>query len=172
MNKSSMLMIVLLSAVLVPGCDPGDSRQSGCREAVEAGLAAAGQRLPPEAWFDDQPPACHDAAIESWARLLAQQCDPLWAFHAGRNDQPVGEQCASPAFDSAWNLGQMIGELEREQATIKAALQDETMAPHRHRELIHRGIVIERDLPQLQALARFDGLLAPVPVPDAPVSGN
>ncbi|MFU8877111.1 MAG: hypothetical protein ACNA7E_03145 [Wenzhouxiangellaceae bacterium] len=160
----------LAAALLIPvlpmlsGCD----RNSGCGPALEAAAAAADQRLPLEAWIDAQPQQCRAAATARWDEQLAAECAPLHAFHAGRGDREMSATCEGVELASAWNLGQMIGELEGELGQIRSALEEPELAPEARRDLRQREVVIERDLPQLQALARFDGLLPAAEIPDAP----
>jgi|GEM_PF-2138617 len=160
------LATVLLIPILfmLSGCD----RTSDCDPALEAAAAAADQRLPLEAWIDAQPQDCQAAAIARWDEHLAAECAPLHAFHAGRGDREMSGACEGVELNSAWNLGQMIGELEAELGQIRSALEEPELTPEARRDLRQRQVVIERDLPQLQALARFDGLLPAAEIPDSP----
>lgn len=159
---AAALLIPLL--IMLSGCN----RDSGCARALEAAEAAAAQRQPLEAWIDEYPENCRGAASARWDELLAAECDPLHAFHAGRNDRQMSDQCGGIALESAWNLGRMIGQLESELHELETALADAELTSEARRDLRQRQVVIQRDLPQLQALARFDGLLPVAPVPDRP----
>jgi len=120
------------------------------------------------AWIGDIDVACQARAETAWAELLRAECAPLIGFHAARNGvEPAGD-CAGAEFTSAVNLGRAIGEMERERGEIRNRLSSGAATDVEAKRLGRRLIVIERDLPQLEALARMQGLMPPAKVPDAP----
>lgn len=113
-------------------------------------------------------PACRAAATEAWFNAAgALDCSTRFAFSAARLGHEIDSDCAAAAYVNAARLGAMIGELERERAAIEIQLADENLDANARRDLRQRSITIDRDLPQLEGLARFDDLLPPAAVPDA-----
>lgn len=156
--------ITLLTAMLVAGC----AGMPDCRDGIAAGRAAAEAREPLGAWIDTVAPACRERARAAWAEPLAAACAPLYGFHAARQglERPAG--CAGVAFDEAWSLGEMLGRMAREQAGIERRLQSERIDPGERAGLRQQRIAIERDRPQLEAIARMEGWLPPADVPGPP----
>ena len=85
-------------------------------------------------------------------------CEPDRAFEQARLDRDPEPACQARAYADAWQLGQTLGAMERERdALIERAGQLDTSERMRLR-------VLERDIPQLEALARIEGHLAPVEI--------
>jgi len=61
----------------------------------------------------------------------------------------------------------MIAEMRGELDDIEQRLEDDALPDRTRRDLERRKIVIGRDLPQVEALARMDGYLPPAEVPDS-----
>lgn len=64
--------------------------------------------------------------------------------------------------DHAFNLGQAIHEYRAELDDIERELGDKDLDASRSRTLRRQQITLQRDLPQLEALARLEGWLPPV----------
>jgi hypothetical protein len=75
--------------------------------------------------------------------------------------------CSGAAFDQAWNLGAMLAAMRREQIEIERRLDTDDAAQPERARLRQRLIVIERDRPQLEAIARMEGWLPPARIPDS-----
>lgn len=161
MNRAG---ITLLALVLVAGC----AGTRDCRDGIAAGQAAAQAREPLGAWLSTVAPACRERARAAWSEPLAANCAPLYGFHAARNglERPAG--CAGVAFDEAWSLGEMLGRMAREQAAIDRRLQSDAVDDRERAGLRQQRIAIERDRPQLEAIARMEGWLPPADVPEQP----
>lgn len=134
------------------------------RDAASA--AGAAQR-----WLDPlletAPPDCHPPMVQAWLQAASDtSCTALLAFVAGRFEHPWPADCSEQRRPD-YELGRTIGALEREHAAIVARLDDPSLDPNTRRDLNQRRIVIERDLPELHALARFDALLPPARLDEA-----
>jgi hypothetical protein len=103
--------------------------------------------------------------MERWTSALAQECAPVFGFHAALTGTEAPADCAGNAFDSAWSLGEMIAEMRGELDEIEQRLEDDSLPGETRRDLKRRWIVIGRDLPQIEALARMDGYLPPAEIP-------
>lgn len=156
-----VLSLALGAAAMIGGCTGG-----GCDRAIERAGRAAGEKLALAQWIGAVDPACAGEAERVWAERLRTECAAVYAFHAARTGAERPGQCDNPAFDSAWNLGGMLDEMERERADIRNRLEEPSLAAETRRDLNRRLVVIERDLPQIEALARMDGYLPPADVPD------
>jgi len=153
--------ILLMQTIWLVGCaTPVD-----CGDAVSsAAIAGAGDQ-----WLATTlkrtPATCHAAATDAWLDAAAPSCSQRYAFAAARYQREASPSCAGDDFDSAANLGRMLGELERECAEIDLRLSAERLSAEDRRDLRQRQIVIGRDLPQVEALARMRGLLPPAEIP-------
>lgn len=145
---------------------------TGCAAPPDCGPALARARdagrhqLPLEQFIDSVPAQCRTDAEQTWAEILRTECEPLYGFHAGRTDRPVPAACHGEAFDNAWNLGQMLADLERERAELEVELATGRITPDRRTEIRRRVVAIERDLPEIRALARMEGFLPPARAPE------
>ena len=136
-----------------------------CGDAITraAAAGAGGEWL--ETTLNQAPDACHAAATDAWLNAAAPSCSERFAFAAARHQRETASSCGGDDFDSATSLGQMLGELERERAEIDLRLSAERLSAEDRRDLRQREIVIGRDLPQIEALARMRGLIPPARIP-------
>ncbi|MDT8322321.1 MAG: hypothetical protein RQ826_17540 [Xanthomonadales bacterium] len=155
--------MALAAVVVLAGC----AARTDCTQALELADEAARGQQPPGAWIDRVDAACSDAAMERWTSGVAGQCAPVFGFHAALSGAERPEACAGAGFDSAWNLGEMIAGMRNEVEEIERRLADDSISPETRRDLEQRRMVIGRDLPQIEALARMDGYLPPAEVPDS-----
>ncbi|MDT8449717.1 MAG: hypothetical protein RQ847_06030 [Wenzhouxiangellaceae bacterium] len=145
---------------------------TGCAAPTDCGPGLARARdagrhqLPLEQFIDSVPAQCRARAEQTWAEILRADCEPLYGFHAGRTSRPVPPACHGEAFDSAWNLGRMLADLERERAELEVELATGRITPDRRTEIRRRIVAIERDLPEIRALARMEGYLPPARAPE------
>src|SRR6056297_787147 len=79
-------------------------------------------------------------------------CDPLSGFELGRDATPAEPACNSERYAEAWRLGQTLGDLESE----LRARNDEDAPTPAERQRIR---VLQREIPELQTLARLEGWL-------------
>ncbi|MGK7294484.1 MAG: hypothetical protein ACNS61_01495 [Candidatus Wenzhouxiangella sp. M2_3B_020] len=158
----------LLAATLACATLGGCAGTPDCSGPVTLAERAADERRPLAAWIGEVEPSCRPAAQAAWTGRLEAGCDPLFGFHAARTGMNRPVRCAGATFEEAWNLGNMLGEMEREQEDINAKLQSRDLSDRERRRLRQRLIVIERDRPQVEALARMEGWLPPAEVPERP----
>ncbi len=159
----TLLLAALAHAALIGGC----AGTPDCSDALAQAERAAAERQPLASWIGAVDAACRAPAEAGWADALATDCEPLYAFHAGRTGKAPSGDCRDPAYAEARSLGELLGDMEREQTGIEARLAAETLADDERRRLRQRLIVIERDRPQIAALARMQGYLPPADVPEA-----
>ncbi|MEX2498716.1 MAG: hypothetical protein WD397_07565 [Wenzhouxiangellaceae bacterium] len=162
-NPIPACALALTAAAMLGGC----AANPECTEALETADAAARDRLPPGQWLPGVDAACASQAEQAWADALLADCAAVYGFHVAYSGSDRPAQCRNADFDSAWNLGEMLSEMERESASIQTRLEDDSIPRDVRRDLQRRLVVIERDLPQLEALARMDGYLPPAEVPDS-----
>jgi len=146
------------------GCATPGASALVCRAAVAQARQAAEavQPLPTNA-----PAACLDAVEKAWSAVLRGSCEPLFAFHTARRSMPPPTGCDDAKVAEAAELGRMIAEMETELEQIRAELARGRVSAARRARLVQRRITIERDLPQLEALARFENWLPPANVSPA-----
>ncbi|MDT8410105.1 MAG: hypothetical protein RQ741_10940 [Wenzhouxiangellaceae bacterium] len=154
--------VVTACLVLLGGC----ASSPDCSDSVVMAENAARAERPLAMWIDEVPKACRETATDAWKDALAAECARQYGFHQGRTGGDVPEQCGLAAFTSAYNLGKMLAELEQEQYEIKAELEQPDLSDSRRRDLRQRLLVIARDLPQIEALARMGGFLPPARLPE------
>jgi hypothetical protein len=85
----------------------------------------------------------------------APDCAPKSGFELGRAGQSIASNCEAADYRDAWQLGQTLHELESEYRAL-GERQDELDAAERMRMR-----VIEREIPELEGLARIQQWLAP-----------
>lgn len=160
-NPILACVLTLAVATMLGGCavDPG------CTDALETADTAARDRLPPGQWLPGVDAACASKAEQAWSQALQQDCAAVYGFHVAYSGRDRPANCHGGDFEHAWNLGEMLSDMERETAAIEIRLEDDALPPDVRRDLQRRLVVIERDRPQLEALARMDGYLPPAEVP-------
>lgn len=163
--KRWMLPALLPATVgLMIGC----AGTPDCRDAESQAAQAAEARAPLSTWLGGIAPRCRAPAERAWHEALLADCAPLLGFHAARTGQSRPARCDDPSFSEAWNLGALIGEMEQEKERIEARLAEAKADGAEARRLRQQLLVIERDAPQVEALARMQGYLPPAEVPDRP----
>jgi len=96
-------------------------------------------------------------------------CSDQARFDHALAGEPVPPACAVPAPDEAYGLGAMIREnretIRQARTRLRSLPPESERAAVRLRQQLIRA---ERDLPELEALARLEGWLPPAELPDAP----
>lgn len=82
-------------------------------------------------------------------------CSPSSGFELGRDGQAAKASCEAADYRDAWQLGQTLHEMESEYSALSER-QDELDAAERMRMR-----VIEREIPELEGLARIQQLIPP-----------
>ncbi|MCC5864738.1 MAG: hypothetical protein JJU31_06465 [Wenzhouxiangella sp.] len=90
------------------------------------------------------------------APVAEMPCQAEDAFVLGRADEPAPTECEERDYANAWQLGHTLGEMERERDEL-AAREEDLDAANRMRLR-----VLQRDIPELETLARIHGLMEPV----------
>lgn len=144
------------------GCTTG----TDCSSALDRAGEAAKEQLPLGEWLDGVDNACTETAIQTWTDALSESCAPVYGFHVGSSGGQKPGECTGAGFNSAWSLGETISGMQREVTDIERQLEDGTLTMPKRRELERRLIVIDRDLPQVEAIARLEGYLPPADIPD------
>ncbi|MCA1778300.1 MAG: hypothetical protein LC637_02620 [Xanthomonadaceae bacterium] len=167
--KHLFLKTTLVTCVLAMAT--GCAIPSDCENGLERARQAADERQPAADWLNSLPTHCHTPAIEVWRQSLRTECADLYAFDQGMAGKSLDLKCPGDGFISAWNLGQMLHDLNDEQQSIERRLADQSaLSAELRRDLRQRLVVIQRDLPQIQALARIEGFLPPAEIPEQPQS--
>lgn len=94
---------------------------------------------------------------------FAIDCQPQAGFERALAGQEQTPSCEDRAYRIDFELGRNLRLLRQEQAELKDALGAPVTAQARH--LKRRLQVVERELEQLEGLARIRGLLPPEPDP-------
>lgn len=94
---------------------------------------------------------------------LANDCRPQAGFERALAGQEAMSSCETRAYRIDFELGRNLRRLQQEQAELQDALGEPVTAQARH--LKRRLQVVERELEQLEGLARIRGLLPPQPDP-------
>jgi len=169
MNKRFSVPAVAVGTLfLLAGC----ATETDCSDALETARAAAQDEQPLGSWIGAVQDACAGQAERAWEAALAENCAPLHGFHAGHAGTGAVAGCTGTDYQTALNLGTMLAEMQAEADAIESRLEDDALAPETRRDLNRRQVVIGRDLPQLEALARMDGYLPPAEVPNPGHEGS
>ena len=156
--------VLLFALLMIGGCA---DQVVDCSNVIEDAASAgrAGQSLDAEL-----PEVCRAEAEQAWQDELVESCQPQTGFDRGYQGQPQLQACTQENHQSAHRLGQLLFELEAEKAELEQQIADH---PTEQRDdaaaltaMRNRLIVIERDLPEVETLARLEGFLPPAAVPD------
>lgn len=143
----------------------GCSVSPDCHQAAETGSALAALGLPAEADRHAVHPSCRGMFQEAWAESAAEYCRPELGFGIGHSDAVYYGICTDAEFNRNYRLGRTLRVLEVERENLEAILAA-SEDPARQARIRARLRVLERDIPELETLARLQGLLAPAPEPD------
>lgn len=157
------LPAVFLLAIprVMAGCATGPD----CRSATARGTELASRGLPAEADRNEIPAACRDAFRAAWTKAAAEYCRPAHGFAIGHSDAVYYGICKDAEFQRHYRLGRTLWVLEVEQENLKAiaaATDDET----ERARIRARLRVLARDIPELETLARLQGLMPPAQAPE------
>ena len=102
--------------------------------------------------------------VAGCATTAPPDCSEGAQFQRGLAGDALPDACRGDAPPEAYNLATMIREAREEAAALRAEV-DAGPTPARRAEARQRLIRIERDLPELEALARMEGWLPPAALP-------
>ncbi len=85
-------------------------------------------------------------------------CSPQAGFDLGKKGVEPPAGCQEAAFTGAWNLGQSLAELKSEREVLRTRQAD--LDPTERMRLR----VLERDIPELETIARIHGFIEPATV--------
>lgn len=158
----------LALAFTLSGCD----RPPDCDAAAALGQAVGESGLPMDADRYEVAPACHEHFDEGWEKGKTRFCDPENAFARGLSDTVYYGICDSREFRSDFELGRTLRVLRVEQEAIALqldAIETGQFEPAESGEpayLRRRARTLERELADLETLARIRGLLEPAELPE------
>jgi len=101
-------------------------------------------------------------ALSLSACATRPDCRPVSGFDLGRSGEGTESICESDRYGEAWRLGQTLGELEAEFRDLNALATPDGAQRQRLR-------VLQRDIPELETLARLEGWL---PAKDLSLQGQ
>lgn len=85
-------------------------------------------------------------------------CSPSAGFETGLAGNEAPARCSGQAFQEGFRLGRELGRMRRERDALRAR-SDSLEAGERARLRS-----LERDIPELETLARLEGLMAPAEI--------
>jgi hypothetical protein len=88
-------------------------------------------------------------------------CDPEAGFAAGIAGDPAHPACGAEPYLDAHRIGHALEEMRRDREQL---LAEEDRLDARDRARLR---ALERDIPELETLARMQGLLPPAPPPES-----
>ncbi len=144
-------------------------RTPDCAQAIDeaTSLGSQGQLASfDENTFDE---ACRSEYLAAWEAARNEFCEPGLAFERamGGGEQPPA--CGQPAYVRNHQLGTNLYALLNEKQTIEAALatgENDGTPPAQLQAWRMRLRVLEREIPELETIARMRGLMAPAELPD------
>lgn len=142
---------VLLTSLLLAVCAGGQQALAAdCEAEREVGLGL-GREGRPAAAPENIPEPCRHAFEHGLREGLAQYCQPQAGFQRGLSGQDEAGPCTDRAFRIEFELGRQIRLLRAERSRLSRARPEELDAM--------RLRVVERELSQIEGLARIRGLL-------------
>jgi len=95
---------------------------------------------------------CILLALQLAGCASSPDCAPISGFELGRNGEASEAGCADERYAEAWRLGQTLGALESELRELGAASALDASQRQRLR-------ILQREIPELETLARLEGWL-------------
>ena len=86
-------------------------------------------------------------------------CSAATGFKTGLNADPADTACEGDDYHEAYRIGQTLGEMRSERDSLLE--REEALNPTERMRLR----VLERDIPEVETLARMQGLMDPAPPP-------
>lgn len=150
----------LLAALSMPAiAEPTD-----CEAASAAALAAGQTGLSEAEALAAITPHCRDAAQDSWADGLLDYCQARAGFERALAGADELGPCQDRLFRVDFELGRQLRELRQERQMLRTSVQTQADAGTEAAALRLR--VLERELSELEGLARIRGLLPADPEPN------
>ena len=87
-------------------------------------------------------------------------CSPEGGFSTGLKADPAEPACEGDDYLEAYRIGQTLGEMRSERNSLIE--REESLNPTERMRLR----VLERDIPEVETLARIQGLMPPGDLPD------
>lgn len=172
-NKTTPILVlcVLTSSLILTGCQQTPDCTDAVAQATD--LGSQGQMASfDEGAFDA---SCRADYLAAWEAARGVFCDPERAFDRAMEgaDQPTA--CEQPAYLRNHQLGANLYALSEEKNAIEATLDRAEADGTSSQELQASRMrlrVLEREIPELETIARMRGLMAPAELPpevrDAP----
>ena len=163
-SQCCLFAIALISLMILSAC----SDTVDCEPASKAGQVTAVNDLPQDfenTGFDRQ---CEAAYREAWLTQQKELCDPSNAFAGAMQGQAQRMICDAPAYVRNHQLGANLYALVNEKEAIEKMLalgeQDGSLVTQGP-SLRMRLRVLEREIPNLEALAQMRGLMEQTDLP-------
>ena len=102
-------------------------------------------------------------AVASWIAVgctSPPDCSPEGGFNTGLKAETAERDCTGEDYLEAYRIGQTLGEMRGERDSLIE--REETLNPTERMRLR----VLERDIPEVETLARIQGLMPPSALPD------
>lgn len=150
--------------LLVTGCQQAPD----CAEAVNeaTALGSQGQLASfDETRFDE---ACRADYLAAWEAATNAYCEPTLAFERALGGDLQPPACNQPAYLRNHQLGANLYALTEEKQSIETALaagENDGTDPAQLQVWRMRLRVLEREIPELETIARMRGLMAPAELP-------
>lgn len=155
---------VLITSLILTGCERAPDCEEAVREATE--LGGQGQL----ANFDEKafPVACRADYLAAWESARGAFCDAGLAFARAMDGMEQPPACEDAAYLRNHQLGANLYALSEEKRAIERLLDqadiDGTSAQSLQATRM-RLRVLEREIPELETLARMRGFMPPAELP-------
>lgn len=150
--------------IVLSGC----SKTVDCEPAAIEGARLANQGLPAQFDASGWDMSCESAYMSAWQSAKDGLCDPAKAFDRAMQGQTRPEICDAPSYARNFQLGANLLVLTEERVAIEkalAAIEQDPMGASQSQSLRMRLRVLEREIPNLEALAQMRGLMTPDDLP-------
>ncbi|MFW5927489.1 MAG: hypothetical protein ACOCSR_05495 [Wenzhouxiangella sp.] len=92
-------------------------------------------------------------------------CSPRAGFSAALSGERSEPACREDDYGRAYRLGHTLSEMRAERDALRAEIDElDDDSGRKAARLRARLRVLERDIPEIEALARLDGLMAPATI--------
>ncbi len=151
----------LITALILTGCE----RAPDCEEALAQATELGGQGQ--LAAFDEEvfPVACRADYLTAWESARRAFCDADLAFARAMEGGEQPPACEEAAYRRNHQLGANLYALTEEKKAIENLLENDGANTPSMQATRMRLRVLEREIPELETLARMRGFMPPAELP-------
>jgi len=157
----ALVLCVLITALILTGCE----QTPDCEEALAQATALGGQGQLASFGEKAFPVACRADYLAAWESARRAFCDADLAFDRAMEGMEQPPACEDAAYRRNHQLGANLYALTEEKKAIENLLESDDASTPSMQATRMRLRVLEREIPELETLARMRGFMGPAELP-------